>query len=497
MSDQLASLTRVGGHADLAWLDSVPLRRRGDDLWAVLRGITDAVALLIAALVTGAADAFALGAAWHGLAVAGTLIGLAAAGAYLPRLRLQLPTELARVIGVSACAMMTVGACAMLVSNRVGSGDAVVVHWLVASTFLSSGRVGLYGMQRYVRSRAQGSRTLIIGAGLVGHTTAKRLLDDPQLGLTPVGFLDKDPLLSDEERLLRGLPSLPVLGASWDLDDIITTHNVEHVVVAFSTAPHAVLLDIVRRCWARSVSVMVVPRLYEVEGHRVQVDHLGALPLVSLRSSDPKGWQFAAKYAVDRAIAAVMLTLLAPVLAVIALGVLITSGRPLLFRQTRVGRDGRPFEILKFRTMSGQPEQAGQWNGPWAAAMASGQQMLPESLASAGDRRTPFGALLRRLSLDELPQLWNVLRGDMSIVGPRPEQLRYVPEFEQAIYRYPDRHRVKSGLTGWAQVNGLRGDTSLSDRIEWDNFYIENWTPWLDLKIMLMTLPALITRRGQ
>jgi exopolysaccharide biosynthesis polyprenyl glycosylphosphotransferase len=497
MSDQLASLTPVAGHGELAWLgDSVRLRRRGDEVWSVLRGVADTAALLAAAILTGAGGTYALGAVWHAVAVVGTLAGLVAAGTYLPRLRLQLPAELGRVVGVSAVAMMAVGAGAMLVSNRVGAGDAMVVHWLVASTFLSAGRVSLHGAQRFVRSRSQGSRTLIVGAGLVGHTTAKRLLDDPQLGLDPVGFLDKEPLLSDEELTIRGLPSLPVLGASWDLEDIVEQHHIEHVVVAFSTAPHAVLLDLVRRCWKLGVDVMVVPRLYEVEGQRLQVSHLGALPLVTLRSRDPRSWQFSVKYGFDRAFAALALVFTAPILGLIALGVLITSGRPLLFRQTRVGRDGRPFDILKFRTMSGRPDEAGQWNGPWADAMAKGTPLVPDAYAPAGDRRTRFGSMLRALSLDELPQLWNVVRGDMSIVGPRPEQLRYVPQFEEAIYRYPDRHRVKSGLTGWAQVHGLRGDTSLVDRIEWDNFYIENWSPWLDLKILLMTVPALFTRRG-
>jgi lipopolysaccharide/colanic/teichoic acid biosynthesis glycosyltransferase len=114
-----------------------------------------------------------------------------------------------------------------------------------------------------------------------------------------------------------------------------------------------------------------------------------------------------------------------------------------------------------------------------------------------GDRRTPVGALLRATSLDELPQLWNVVRGDMSLVGPRPEQLPYVELFEHSIARYPERHRVKSGLTGWAQINGLRGDTSLADRVEWDNFYVENWSPWLDLRILVRTIPALVTRRGR
>jgi lipopolysaccharide/colanic/teichoic acid biosynthesis glycosyltransferase len=172
-------------------------------------------------------------------------------------------------------------------------------------------------------------------------------------------------------------------------------------------------------------------------------------------------------------------------------------GSPVLFRQRRIGRDGHAFEILKFRTMRGAPERDGDANREWARTILAGTGVAEELvLAPAEDRRTRLGALLRALSLDELPQLWNVVRGDMSLVGPRPEMPHYVERFEHAIYRYPERHRVKSGLTGWAQVNGLRGDTSLADRIEWDNFYIENWTPWLDLKIVLLTLPAIARRRG-
>jgi lipopolysaccharide/colanic/teichoic acid biosynthesis glycosyltransferase len=151
--------------------------------------------------------------------------------------------------------------------------------------------------------------------------------------------------------------------------------------------------------------------------------------------------------------------------------------------------------MLKFRTMNGTPEGGGELDAEWAS-MATGAEAGAASPLIGDDRRTALGSLLRKLSIDELPQLWNVLRGDMSIVGPRPERAHYVELFEQAIYRYPDRHRVKSGLTGWSQVNGLRGETSLADRIEWDNFYIENWSPWLDLKILVKTIPALVVGRG-
>jgi exopolysaccharide biosynthesis polyprenyl glycosylphosphotransferase len=251
----------------------------------------------------------------------------------------------------------------------------------------------------------------------------------------------------------------------------------------------------VRRCWRLGVSVMVVPRLYEVEGRRTRTEHLGALPVVSLHPSDPRGWQFTLKYAIDRVVAGFALLMLAPILALIALAILIDSGRPLFFRQRRIGRDGHAFDMLKFRTMHGDPAANGEHDQGWAARTLGHTQPAVLARLAPVDRRTRVGALLRKLSLDEAPQLWNVLRGEMSLVGPRPERDHYVERFEEAIYRYPDRHRVKSGLTGWAQVNGLRGETSLADRIEWDNFYIENWSFWLDLRILVKTIPAMLAGR--
>jgi lipopolysaccharide/colanic/teichoic acid biosynthesis glycosyltransferase len=217
---------------------------------------------------------------------------------------------------------------------------------------------------------------------------------------------------------------------------------------------------------------------------------------VSLSTTNPRGWMFSVKYAIDRVVAAIALLAVAPLLGAIALAVLVTSGRPIFFRQARTGRDGAHFDILKFRTMRGRPDQNGDANAAWAERILEGTGLTAPA-GSEENRRTPLGSLLRRCSLDELPQLWNVVRGDMSLVGPRPEVAHHAALFENAIYRYPDRYRVKSGLTGWAQINGLRGDTSLADRIEWDNFYIENWSIWLDLKILLLTLPALLGFGGE
>jgi exopolysaccharide biosynthesis polyprenyl glycosylphosphotransferase len=225
--------------------------------------------------------------------------------------------------------------------------------------------------------------------------------------------------------------------------------------------------------------------MYEAINERVTVDHVGGLPLLSLRRTDPRGWRFSIKHAIDRLGAAVALTVFGPLMVLIALAVRHSSPGPVLFRQRRVGRDGREFDVLKFRTMR-------------TADSASG--FIPrEGCAPGGvegtDRRTSIGRWLRGTSLDELPQLLNVVRGEMSLVGPRPERPEFVARFDTEIDHYSDRHRVKSGMTGWAQVNGLRGQTSIADRVEWDNYYIENWSLWFDLRIMVLTVAEVFRLR--
>jgi exopolysaccharide biosynthesis polyprenyl glycosylphosphotransferase len=417
-------------------------------------------------------------------------------GMYASRLRVHFLDDLPRLVSATAAAAMA------LITIRVALGaDPVAAHtvqyWLVAVGCLTVGRGSVALAQAQVRRRdGADSPTLIVGAGKVSYLIARRLLERPQLGLRPIGFLDKEPLEIDSEI------DVPVLGASWDLDRIISEHGVEHVIVTFSTAPHHVMLNLTRRCWELGVPVSLVPRLFEVEGRRITVEHLGGVPLVSLDGADPKGWRFSVKYAVDRALAGVSLLLLSPLLLSIAAAIRLTMGRPIFYRQMRVGVDGHLFEMLKFRTMTGRPEDAGEADVDWAvrelggAAETSSRNGQPATRTDeAADRRTPIGTLLRKFSLDELPQIFNVLRGDMSLVGPRPERVSYVERFEGQVYRYEDRHRVKSGITGWAQVNGLRGKTSLADRVEWDNYYVENWSPWLDLKIVILTVVCVL--RGQ
>ncbi len=407
---------------------------------------------------------------------------MAARGLYRPRVFLRVLDDLRIVVTATALAAMIVLSLRVVVADDPWVAAQTARIWAFASVYLLAGRIVLSWGEVQARRRGESARpTLVVGAGKVGRLTASRLLEHPELGLKPVGYLDKEPLEAGAD------DDLPVLGASWDLDRVVAEHGVRHVVLSFSTAPQSVLLAIMRRCQELGVEVSMVPRFYEkVVGH-IGVEYLGGLPLMTAQPTNPRSWQFAVKYAVDRLVAGVLLVLVSPVLALAALGVWATMGRPIFFRQVRAGRDGRTFEMLKLRSMRAPREGEGD--------VAELEPGTAPGGVEGDDRRTPLGAFLRSTSLDELPQLWNVLRGDMSVVGPRPERPEYAEVFAERVYRYGERHRVKAGITGWAQVHGLRGRTSLVDRVEWDNYYIENWSLWLDVKILLLTAVALVRWR--
>jgi exopolysaccharide biosynthesis polyprenyl glycosylphosphotransferase len=475
-------------HAQPAFLNRpFPLparRRRRVAVEGRVRLAADAAALTLAAAVTALVGVGA-GAVWEALSALGVLLALGFVRSYRPAPRLNLAEELRGALVAPALVALGLWCVRMAVTGAELPASALVITWLALSVALVASRATT---RRLLATQPLRQRALIIGAGDVGRRVAQRLQDAPTAGIEPIGYLDKEPRDARPD-------DLPVLGASWDLERVVAEHGVQAVVVAFSTAPHHVLLRIVHQCWAMGVNVLVVPRLFEVDGSRAAMHHLGALPVVSLAAGEPRGWDLRLKYALDRLGAAAVVLALAPVLAALALAVLITSGRPIFYRQRRVGEGGRVFEMLKFRTMRSSPEAGGENDAAWAASILGGDGEPAQPVATQ-DRRTPVGSFLRKWSLDELPQLFNVLRGDMSLIGPRPERVAYVERFNDAIYRYPDRHRMRAGITGWAQVNGLRGETSLADRVEWDNHYIENWSLWLDAKIVLRSLQAVLGHRN-
>lgn len=399
---------------------------------------------------------------------------------YRPPIDLRMLDATRSIITAVAVAAALTMALRGVLTDATAVAEETIEPWLLATAFVVAGRNWLISSERRARRKGDaGQRALIVGAGNVGRLIGKRLLEHPEVGLRPVGFLDKEPLHGGE------VTGLPVLGASWDLDRIVRDKRIEHVIVTFSTAPEKVLLRVLKRCDQLGIATSLVPRLYEKSTEHVTVVPLGGVPLIARHSPNPKSWRFAVKHSLDRAGAALAILVLAPLIGALALGVWASLGRPILYRAERVGRDGRRFDMLKFRTMLPMTEEE-QNNLVVDPETGTG------GVSSTGDRRTRLGAFMRRTSLDELPQLFNVLKGEMSLVGPRPERTEYVEVYEKEVPGYVERHRVKSGITGWAQVSGLRGTTSLADRAEWDNYYIDNWSPWLDLKIMLMTLTAVV-----
>src|SRR4051794_17588658 len=321
MSEQIAtSGLRARAHA----LDvgSYRLDRRPAPGRPVLpRLLIDAASLVTAAILAGAWAASPLSPVLLALAGIGTMIGYAFAGLYAGRGRVRVLADIRHLLTIPAALTMVAAAAALALGDE-GVGDAAVRFWLLAATLITTSRVTLTGVEQVLRRSARRGEgaTLIVGAGRIGHLAARRLMEDQSLGLRPVGFLDKEPLFELEDGP-DATAALPVLGASWDLEEVVRAHRIENVLVAFSTAPNHVVLDMVRRCWRLGVGVMVVPRLFEVEGVRAHTEHLGALPLTTLAPSDPHGWMFGVKYAVDRVVAFLTPLLCAPLVGLVSLGI--------------------------------------------------------------------------------------------------------------------------------------------------------------------------------
>jgi len=297
------------------------------------------------------------------------MVALAVREASARRLRAVAGDELRTAVTFAAVSAMAVALLALVLGPGQRVLDEVVAVGLLGAGAVGATRVSLAYAQLIVRRQRGPARpTLIVGSGHIGHLVAQRLLANPSLGLEPVGFLDKEPLYGS------AASDLPVFGASWDLERTVAAQRIEVVIVAFSSAPHHVPLAIVRRCWELGVQAILVPRLFEVQGLRAQTEHIGGLPLVALNPADPRGWQLAIRYAFDRVSAATLLALISPLLGAIALAVRLTMGRPVLFRQERMGRDGRVFEMLKFRTMRGDPKSGGEADAGWAATVLNGSK---------------------------------------------------------------------------------------------------------------------------
>lgn len=459
--------------------------------WGVLRPGVDFLVLSAATIVAlgGVQDTLAVPANRAPLLALPPLVILLfyLRGLYRTRLRALVLDGIVPVLSGVSVAAMGVATLGVFLNHRVPGQYYWVRAWLISLVAVAIGRAALAGFQRWARARRMvGKPVLIMGAGMVGAQVARRLDSHPEYGLVPVGFLDEDPRSVAEV----GGRDVPVLGTIDDLDIAVTRTGARNVIVAFSSVTDARVSRLIQHCQELGIEVSVVPRMFDTINDRVAYDTVGGLPLLSFTAIDPRGIQFALKHALDRIVALAMLVLLSPLILFAAIAVRLSSPGPALFRQRRVGRDGKEFSLYKFRSMRESSAEKGAVEEPRGLDFLLGADTAPGGVEGQ-DRRTRVGRLLRRTSLDELPQLFNVLRGDMSLVGPRPERPEFVELFRQDILRYGDRHRVKAGITGWAQVHGLRGQTSLAERVEWDNYYIAHWSLGLDLKILALTVAAL------
>jgi exopolysaccharide biosynthesis polyprenyl glycosylphosphotransferase len=415
------------------------------------------------------------GATWWPLVTFPLLVSLALARQKpYRRTRAILADDLPRMAATVSTTMATMVAICLVTTGSVRGPTLFAKMWLFALLGVLGLYVALESIRRAIRSHSPGEPVVIVGAGNVGAAIARRLLGDPGYGLAPVGFVD-----DTSHSVSQTTPDVPLLGRLDHLRQILITTGARRVILAFSRAPDARIQNAVGQCEDLGIVVSIVPRMFESINDRITYEPLGALPLLSLSIVDPRSMRFGMKHALDRVISALMLVALSVPMLVIATMIRLSSPGPAVIRQQRVGRDGAVFDLLKFRTMHVDTRPVALFEP--AAGLAPGG-------VEGMDRRTRIGRLLRRFSLDELPQLINVLKGEMSLVGPRPERPEFVALFERQIGRYRERHRVKSGITGLAQVNGLRGQTSLRERIDLDNYYIANWSLGLDLKIACLTL---------
>ncbi len=344
----------------------------------------------------------------------------------------------------------------------------VMIYFLISSTFLI---VISHWLVRkiWVLVRGKGwnlQRVLVVGAGKLGQLVVEKLNQHPEIGFQVIGFLTRHP-----GKIGKSFENCKVLGEYQDVSKVIRDFKVDQLFIALPLQANDRLEQILDNLGEETVDIKVVPDLLQYMNIQSGVEELDGLPIVNLAESPLYGWNVVIKRTSDIFLSSFAIIITAPIMLLIAILIKLESPGPVFYRQERVGLDRRVFSMLKFRSMKQEAESS---TGPvWAK--------------ENDERRTRIGEILRKSSLDELPQLFNVLEGEMSLVGPRPERSVFIEDFKQSIPHYMLRLKMKAGLTGWAQVNGWRGNTSLEKRIECDLFYIKNWSLLFDFKIILMT----------
>jgi exopolysaccharide biosynthesis polyprenyl glycosylphosphotransferase len=377
--------------------------------------------------------------------------------------------EAAAIAGaVSIGTLLAVAFTSFLFKNTLLDLDysrgMVIYAWLLTILLISMAHFAHRLITAHLRDRGWAEmRVIVVGSGDIGQMILQKLLHSPGMGYRVVGVVNG--------RASAPLRGVPVMGTVDQLPELIAAHNIDEVIIGEPEATHQHLLRLIALCERGGAEIKIFPDVFQILASEMSIGDLNGLPLLNVRDVALRGWRLGLKRAMDLVGATVGLIVISPFLLLIAVIIKLDSPGPVFYAQERMGLDAKPFWCLKFRSMCQDAENDG-----------------PGWTVKDDPRCTRIGAFLRRTNMDELPQLINVLLGEMSLVGPRPERPVYVEQFRRSIPRYMDRHREKAGITGWAQVNDLRGDTSISERLKYDLWYIENWSLILDVKILLRTI---------
>jgi exopolysaccharide biosynthesis polyprenyl glycosylphosphotransferase len=399
---------------------------------------------------------------------------LTGGGRYRARLHLSVLDDLPNLFSKLLTAAAVV-ATVIALRHEQAAVTSFLANVAPSLALVVAGRIATTGLISWSRRRRLTvHRAVVVGGGPLALELMEALAAHSRYGISVAGFVD------DGDNPVAEFAA-PRLGKLVDLDTAVRRSGADVLLIADGDFAERDLLDVVRTPACLPCDILVVPRLHQFHTQTGTADHIDSIPVMRIRTPSLRGPARLLKRLFDMTVAGAALLIVAPVLTACMIAVRVEGGPGVIFRQQRVGRDGINFDCLKLRSMRPVDEQDAATN--WSIA---------------GDPRIgTVGRFLRRTSLDELPQLWNVIRGEMTLVGPRPERPHFVDLFSQEFDRYAHRHRVQAGLTGLAQVSGLRGDTSIANRARCDNYYIENWTLWLDIKILVRTVGEVLFARGR
>ena len=389
-------------------------------------------------------------------------------GLYRPRRISSKIAEGMNIAAATSIAIVILVTLTFFVRQYEFSRLTFLYFWINCVIFLSIERILFRELLRFIRKRGYNLRhALIVGTGSLGQDVTDKVHGHPELGIKIRGFLSED-----NSQIGNELKGFKVLDTFENIRSVVMNQKIDMVLITLPLSAHEKLKDILNDIGDEMVSIMLIPDLLELATLRGGIGEFEGMPVISLRDTPLYGWNIVVKRVTDFVLSITILLAVSPLMLVISFLVKVTSRGPVFYSQERMGLDGKIFSMLKFRTMEIQAEKE---TGPvWAAKNDS--------------RRTSIGTFLRKTSMDELPQFFNVLKGDMSIVGPRPEREFFIQQFRDKVPKYMLRHKMKAGITGWAQISGWRGNTSLEKRIECDLYYIENWSLRLDLAIMWLTI---------